>query len=155
MQYVKAFDFQFFDITDEEMSFLIDMLIDSRDVYLQHNFDVGKTRQRLHVKLKPNVESKRQRPSKVPQHLKDKLEKLSSQLKDAHVIREKGYDDQMGPLFVNPIILMPKSDYVKLVMGAPFLNSVTHLSNNSWPLEPLQMIVALVNGKLFSVSYLS
>ena len=43
VQYLKEFDFRFSDITDEEMTLLIDMLIDSRDVYSQHKFDVGKT----------------------------------------------------------------------------------------------------------------
>ena len=108
VQYVKEFDFQFSDFTDEEMTLLIDMLIDSRDVYSQHNFYVGKTRQKFHVTLKPNVEMKRQRPNKVPLHLKEKMEKLLTQLKDADIIREMGDDDEMGSLFVNPIILMPK-----------------------------------------------
>ena len=92
------------------MTLLIDMLIDSRDVYSQHKLDVGKTRQKFHITLKPNVDSKSQRPSKVPLHLKEKLEKLLTQLKDADIIREMGDDDEMGSLFVNPIILMPKSD---------------------------------------------
>ena len=35
-----------------------------------------------------------------------------------------GDDDEMGSLFVNPIILMPKNDYVKLVINARYLNSV-------------------------------
>ena len=61
----------------------------------------------------------------------------------------------MGSLFVNLIILMPKSYYVKLVIGARFLISVTDLTNYSWPLEPVQMIMTRVNGKLFSVSDLS
>ena len=135
------------------MTFLIDMLIDSRDVYSQHKVDVGKTRQKFHVK--PNVELKRQRPSKVPLYLKEKLEKLLTQLKDADITREKRDDDEMGSLFVNPIILMPKSDYVKLVMDARFLNSVTDLTNYSWPLEPVKMIMIRVNGKFFSVSDLS
>ena len=108
MQYVKEFDFQFSDITDEEMTLLIDMLIDSKYVYSQHKIHVGKTPQKFHVTLKPNVESKRQRPSKVPLHLKEKLEKLLTQLKDADIIQELGDDDEMGSLFVNPIILMPK-----------------------------------------------
>ena len=73
MQCVKEVDFQFSDITDKEMIFLIDMPIDSRDVYSQHKFDVGKTRQKFHVKLKPNVGLKKQRPSIVPLHLKEKL----------------------------------------------------------------------------------
>ena len=55
VQYVKEFDFQFSDITEEEMTFVIDKLIDSRDVYSQHKFDVGKSRQKFHVTLKPNV----------------------------------------------------------------------------------------------------
>ena len=138
VQYVKEFDFQFSDSTDEEMTLLIDTLIDSRDVYSQNKFDVGKTRQEVHVTLKPNVELKRKRPSKVPLHLKEKLEKLLTQLKDADIIRGLGNDDEMGSLFVNPIILMPKSDYVKLVIDARFLNSVTDLTNYSWPLEPVQ-----------------
>ena len=136
------------------MPLLIDMLIDSKDVYSLHKFDVGKTRQKFHVTLKPNVELKRQRANKVPLHLKDKLEKLLTQLKDADIIREMG-DDEMGSPFVNPIILMPKNDYVKLVIDARYLNSVTDLTNYSWPLEPVQMIMSRVSGKFFSVSDLS
>ena len=37
VKYVKEFDFQFSNITNEEMTVLIGMLIDSRDVYWQHN----------------------------------------------------------------------------------------------------------------------
>ena len=96
--YVKEFDFQYSDITDEEMMLLIDMLVDARDVYSQHNFNVGKTRQKFHITLKPNVELKRQRPTKVPLHLKGKLEKLLTQLKAADIIREMGDDEEMGSL---------------------------------------------------------
>ena len=103
------------------MILLIDMLVDGRDVYSQHKFDVGKTRQKFHVTLKPNVELKRQRPSKVALDLKEKLEKLLTQLKDADITHEMGDDDKMGSLFVNSIILMPKNDYVKLVIEARYL----------------------------------
>ena len=137
------------------MILLIDMLVDARDVYSQHIFDVGKTRQKFHVPLKPNVELRRQRPNKVRLPLKEKLEKLLTQLKDADMIREMGDDDEMGSLFVSPIILMPENDYVKLVIDARYLNSVTDLTNYSWPLEPVQMIMTRVNGKVFSVSDLS
>ena len=130
------------------MTLLIDMLIDSKDVYSLHKFDVGKTRQKFYVLLKPNVELKLQRASKVSLHLRDKLEKLT-QFKDADIIR------QMGSLFVNPIILMPKSDYVKLMIDACYLNSVTDLTSSSWPLEPTQMIMTRMNGKFFSVNDLS
>ena len=129
IDYVEQFDFQYSDITDNEMPLLIDMLIDSKDVYSLHKFNVGKTRQKFHVTLKPNVELKRQRASKVPLHLNDKLEKLLTQLKDDDVIPETGDDHEMGSLFVNQRILMPKNDYIKLVIDARYLNSVTDLTN--------------------------
>ena len=95
IDYVKQFDFQYSDITDNEMTLLIDMLIDSKDVYSLHMFDVGKTRQKFHVTLKPNVELKRQRASKIPLHLRDILEKLLTQLKDADIFRQMGDDDEI------------------------------------------------------------
>ena len=109
------------------------MLVDARDVYSQRKFDLGKTRQKFHVTLKPNNELKRQRPSKVSLHLKEELEKLLTQLKEAYIIREMGDDDKMGSLFINSIILMLKNDYVKLVIDARYLNSVTDLTNYSCP----------------------
>ena len=39
-----------------------------------NSIDVGETRQNFHVTLKLNVELKRQQPSKVPLHFKEKLE---------------------------------------------------------------------------------
>ena len=62
------------------------------------------------------------------------------------MIREMGDDEEMGSLFVEPIDLMPKNDY---------LNSVKDLKNYSWPIEPVQIIMTRVNGKIFSVSDLS
>ena len=137
------------------MTPLIDTLSYSKNVYSLHNFGIGKTGQIFHVRLKPNVELKRQRASKVPLHLKDKLEKLLTQLKDADIIREMGDVDKMGSLFVNPIILMPKNDYVKLVIDARYLTLVTNLTNYSCPLERVQMIMTKVKGKFFAVSDLS
>ena len=111
------------------MILLIDILVDAPDFYSLYNFDVGNTRPKFHVKLKPNDELKRQRPSKVPLHSKEKLEKLLTQLRHADIIREMGDDDEMGTPFVNPIILMPKNDYVKLLIDKRHLNSVTNLAN--------------------------
>ena len=50
---------------------------------------------------------------------------------------------------------MPQNDYVELVIGARHLISVTDLTNYSWPLEPVQIIMTPVNGKILSVSGLS
>ena len=155
VDYIKEFDFQYSDITDEELILLIDMLLDSRDVYSRHKFDVRKTRQKFHVTLKSKAELKTQRPRRVPLHMKEKLETLLTQLKDADSIREMRDDDGIGSLFVNPIILIFKNDYLRLVIDARYLNSVTDLTIYSRPLEPLQMIMTRINGKIFSVTDLS
>ena len=137
------------------MILVIDMLVDARDVHFQHKFNVGRTRQKYHVRRKPNVEQKQQRLSKVHLHLKETLERLLIRLKDADLIREMSNDHKMGSIVVNPIILTPKNDYVKLVIDARYLNSVTDLTNYTWHLEPVQMTMTRVNGKVFSVSDLS
>ena len=49
--FIKQFDFQNTDLEDEELVMLIDMIFDSRDVYSQHKFDIGQTKQKFHVTL--------------------------------------------------------------------------------------------------------
>ena len=66
-----------------------------------------------------------------------------------------GDDDELGSCSVNPIILLPKADYVKLFIDARYLNSITDLTNYSWPLEPVQVIMTRINGKYFTASDLS
>ena len=130
------------------------MIIDWRDKYSQHKFDFGQTKQKFIVTLKPNSELRKQRPSKVPLLVNDKLEKLLGKLQETGIIREMGDDDELGSLFVNPIFLLPKADYVKLVINARYLNTITDLTNYSWQLEPVQMILTRINGKYFTASAL-
>ena len=81
IDYVKQLDFQYSDITDNEMPLLIDMLIHSKDVYYLHKFDVGKTRQKFHVTLKTNVELKRERARKVPLTLERQTREATNTIK--------------------------------------------------------------------------
>ena len=137
------------DKIDEELIFLIVMLVDTRDDHSQHKFDVRKTCQKFQVTLKPNVELKKQRLNNVPVHSKQRLEKLLTQLKDADINREKGNDDDVGSFFVNPTIMMLKSIYGKLVFDARHLNFVTNFTNFFRPLKPVQVIMTEVNHKFF------
>ena len=147
-------DFRYTDFEDEEKVTFIYRIIDSRDVYSQHKLDIGQTKQKFQVTLKHNQELKKQRSSKWLLYLKDKLEKLLGQLQDSGIIREVGDDDELGSLFVNPVILLPKADYAKLVIDARYLNSITNLTNYLWPLEPVQMLMTRINGKYFTASVL-
>ena len=64
-------------------------------------------------------------------------------------------DNQMGSLFVNPMILLLERDFVKLNIAARYLKTVTDLTDYTWPLEPMEMTMTRVNGKLTSESDLS
>ena len=123
-------------------------------MFILKKIDVGKTRQKFHVTLKPTVELKRQQPTKVPfpLHLREKLGKLLTHPEDADIVREMSGDNEMGSLFVKSFILMPKNVSIKLVIDASFQNSLTDLTKYSWPVEPVQMIMNGVNGRFFSVS---
>ena len=58
----------------------------------------------------------------------------------------------MGTEFINPVIILPKGDKVKLVIDARYLNSITDLSSYHWPLEPMDTLLTRVNGKIFTTS---
>ena len=85
--------------------------------------------QDFHVKVKKDDELRKQRPSEVLLHYRDRLEVLRMEVRQAGIIREKGSDVEMVSLFTNPIINPPKGDTVKLVIDAQYLNSITALSN--------------------------
>ena len=61
-----------------------------------------------------------------------------------------GDDDGLESFFVNPIILLPKADFVILVNDTRYLYPITDLTNYSWPLEPVQMMMTRINSKNFT-----
>ena len=153
--FLKNIDFSESDITDSELQHLLRVLIENHDVFSKFTYDVGKITQGFHVKLKNDAELRKQRPSKVPLDYRDRLEILLNELQRARIIREMGSDIEKGSLFTNPIIILPKGDTVKLVIDARYLNSITDLSNYSWPLEPVQMLLTRLDGVYYTTSDLA
>ena len=106
--FLKNFHFSESDITDSELQHLLRVLIENNDVFSKFTSDVGKITQEFLVKLKKDAELRKQRPSKVPLHYRDRLEVLLNELQRAGTIREMGSVVEMGSLFTNPIIILPK-----------------------------------------------
>ena len=63
-----------------------------------------------------------------------------------------GDDTEMGSSFINPVIILPKGNIVKLVIGAIYLNSLRDLSKYSGPLEPIGSLLTRSNGNDFTTS---
>ena len=70
------FIFQHSQITQNEFDKLAKQLIKYSTVYATSKFDVGKTTSSPHLPLKPDAVFKKQRASKVPIHLHDKVNRL-------------------------------------------------------------------------------
>ena len=87
--FLKKFDFSETDLLDNEIAYLLRILVNDLDVYSHHKYDVGKISQKFHVKLKENSELKKQRASRVPLHYQTKLETLLDELQKADIIRER------------------------------------------------------------------
>ena len=62
------------------------MLIKYSSVYATSKFDVGKISSSLHLPLKPDAVFKKQRVSKVPIHLHDKVNRLLDILEQYKII---------------------------------------------------------------------
>ena len=151
-EFLNKFDFSQSDINDAQLLDLMKLLARDKDVYSQHKYDVGEVKQKFHVKLLPNSTLTKQKLSRVPLHHQEKLEILLDQLCKAGIIREMGDDTEMGSSFINPVIILPKGNILKLVIDARYLNSITDLSKYSWPLEPIGSLLTRLNGNYFTTS---
>ena len=83
------FNFQHSHITQNKLEKLADLLINYPTVYATSKFDVGKVSSTLHVPLKPDAVFKKQRASKVPIHLYDKVIRLLDILEEHAIISPK------------------------------------------------------------------
>ena len=92
-----------------------------------------------------------QRPSKVPIHNRDKVNALLREHEKHNIIEQNGSSPDAKPTYgntyLNPLIILPKSDSFKCVLDARRLNSNTDQSDESWPVEPLAPQLARANKK--------
>ena len=127
------------------------MLLKYKTCYATHKNDVGKISTPFRIRLKPNAQLMTQRPSKVPNHYRDKLNVLLKELEKYNIIKQIGSSPQDKPVYgttyLNPLIIIPKGDTIKCVLDARHLNSNTEQSDESWPIEPLAPQLARANKK--------
>ncbi len=156
-EFLKKFPFKDCDLTKDELEVLKRKLCENKVCYSQNKYDIGTSDYEFHIKLTENAELKKQRPSKVPVQYEDKLYQLLIDLEDAGIIQQMGLDNprELGTEFINPIIILPKGDSLKIVLDARYLNSITDSSQYTWPLEPLHILLNKIKGKYFTTMDLS
>ena len=82
----KIFYSQFSPLTEKEDAQLADLLLKYPKINATSKFDVGKVNSTLHLSLKPGAVFKKQRASKVPIHLQDKVNRLLDILEQYEII---------------------------------------------------------------------
>ena len=146
-KFLTMFNFQHSQITQDEFEKLAKQLIKYSSVYATSKFDVGKISSSLHLPLKPDAVFKKQRASKVPIHLHDKVNRLLDILEPVN--KE---EQPKGNTFINPVIILAKGESLKIVLDARYLNSLIDESKCNWPIEPIQVILTKINGKYFTTA---
>ena len=150
-KFIKKFNFQFSDLSDTEYVKLCTILVNNKQCYAKHKNDVGLISTPFRIRLKENCKLQTQRPTKIPIHYREKLNKLLVELEKHNIIKQIGSTPEekqnIGTTFLNPLIIIPKGDTIKIVLDARHLNSCTNQTFESWPIEPLAPQLARANKK--------
>ena len=147
------FNFQHSQITQKEFEQLADLLLKHPKVYATSKFDVGKVNSPLNLPLKLDAVFKKQRASKVPIHLQDKVNQILEILEEYEINSPVNKEEQpKGNTFINPVIILTKVETLKIVLNARYLNSLVDESKFNWPIEPIQVFLTKRNGKFFTTA---
>ena len=151
--FIEMFDWKNFSLDDKYFQKLCKILIHFKGCYGTSKFDVGKAKIQLHLPLKKDAEFRKQRASKVPIQLKERVEKLLQVLEYFDIIAPVNtkYLTE-GNTFINPVIILKKGETLKIVLDARYLNSMIDETKCSWPIEPVNEILTKIDGEYFSIA---
>ena len=150
------FRFQHSQITQNEFDKIAKQLIQYSSVYSTSEFDVGKVSSSLQLPLKPDAVFKKQRASKVPNHLHDKVNRLLNILEQYEIISPVNKEEQpKGNTLIIPVIILAKCESLKIILDVSYLNSLLDESKCNWPFEPIQVILTKINGKYFTTAHMN
>ena len=92
--FLTMFNFQHSQITQKEFDKLAELLLKFPTVYATSKIDVGKINSPPHLPLKSDAVFKKQRASKVPIHLQDKVNRLLDILEQYEIISPVSKEEQ-------------------------------------------------------------
>ena len=118
-EFIQMFDFQHSHLTQEEFEKRVTIIVDYKQVYATTKFDVGKTKVKLNLPMKTDAVFKKQRISKVPIHLRERIQKILDVLKKYDINAPVNKEQlSTGNTFTNPVIKLRKRESLKIVLDA-------------------------------------
>ena len=153
-EFIQVFNFQHSHLTQNEFEKVVTIILDYRQVYATKKFDVGKTKVKLNLPIKKDAIFKKQRISKVPIHLRERIQKLLDVLKKYNIIAPVNKEQlSTGNSFTNPVIILRKGESLKIVLDARYLNSMIDESKCNWPIEPVDVALTRINRTIIIKKY--
>ena len=155
-EFIQMFDFQYLHLTQQKFEKIVTIILEYKQVYATTKFDVGKTKVKLNLPMKRDAIFKKQRISKVPIHLRERIQKLLDVLKKYDIIAPVNKEQlSTGNTFTNPVIIQRKGESLKIVLDARYLNSMIDESKCNWPIEPVDVALTRINGTIFTTADLN
>ena len=106
--------------------------------------------------MKKDAIFKKQRISKVPIHLRERIQKLLDVLKKYDIIAPVNKEKlSTGNTFTNTLIILRKGESLQIVLDARYLNSMIDESKCNWPTEPVDVALTRINGTIFTTADLN
>ena len=152
-EFIQMLDFQQSHLTLVELEEVVTIILTYKQVYTTTKFDVGKTKVKLNLPMKNDAVFKKQRISKVPIHLRERIQELLDVQKKYNIIVPvKKEQLSTRNTFRNPVIILRKGESLKTVLNSRYLNSMIDESKCNWPIEPVDVALTRINGTIFTTA---
>ena len=146
------FNFEHTKLTQAQFEKLAQLLTQFKKCYATSKFDVGKIKVEQNLPLKATAIFKKQRATRIPLQLQDRLQHLLDILLHFDIISPVNTDSlTTGNTIINPVILK-KEESLKIVLDARQLNAMIDETICSWPIAPIQVILTRIKGPIFSIA---
>ena len=150
-EFIQMFDFQHSYLTQEEFEKVVSIILEYKQVYATTKIDVGRTKVKLNLPMKKDAIFKKQRISKVPIHLRERIQKILDVFKKYDIITPVNKEQlSTGNTFTNPVTILRKGESLKIVLDARYLNSMIDESKCNWPIELVDVALTRINGTIFT-----
>ena len=132
---------------------MVTIILEYKQVYATTKVDFGKTKVKLNLPMKKDAIFKKQRISKVPIHLRERIQKQLDVLMRYDIFALVNKEQlSIGNTFTNPVIILRKGESLKIVLDARYLNSMIDESKYNWPIEPVDVDLTRINGTIITTA---
>ena len=138
--FIQMFGFQHSYLTQEEFEKVITIILTYKQVSATTKFDVGKTKVKSNLPMKKDAIFKKQRISKVPIHLRERIQKLLDVFKKYDIIALVNKEQpSTGNTLTNPVTRLRKGESLKIILDARYLNSMINESKCNRRIETVNV----------------